>query len=26
MLDGRPVEWRRAYCHLAGGYYVTEMN
>lgn len=26
MLDGRPVEWRRAYCQLAGGYYVTEMS
>jgi len=25
-LDGRPVEWRVARCHLDGGFYVTEMG
>jgi GntR family transcriptional regulator len=26
MLDGRPVEWRVAYCDLPGGYYLAEMK
>jgi GntR family transcriptional regulator len=26
MLDGRPIEWRLAYCHPARGYYLTEMS
>jgi DNA-binding GntR family transcriptional regulator len=25
-FDGRPVEWRRAYCHLAGGHYLVEIG
>jgi GntR family transcriptional regulator len=26
MLDGRPAEWRVAYCDLPGGYYLAEMK
>jgi GntR family transcriptional regulator len=26
MLDGAPVEWGTAHCHLPGGYYLAEMN
>jgi GntR family transcriptional regulator len=25
-LDGQPVEWRVAHCHLGGGFYVAEMG
>jgi GntR family transcriptional regulator len=25
-LDGRPVEWRLAWCHLPDGHYFAEMN
>jgi GntR family transcriptional regulator len=25
-LDGRPIEWRVAWCHLADKYYMAEMN
>jgi GntR family transcriptional regulator len=25
-LDGQPVEWRVAHCHLAGGFYLAEMS
>lgn len=25
-LDGRPLEWRIAYCHLAGGCYLAELG
>jgi hypothetical protein len=24
-LDGRPIEWRLAWCHLADRYYMAEM-
>ena len=24
-LDGRPIEWRMAYCHLVDKYYMAEM-
>jgi GntR family transcriptional regulator len=26
MLDGPPVEWRTAHCHLAGGYYLARIG
>ena len=26
MLDGTPVEWGTAHCHLPGGYYLAETN
>jgi GntR family transcriptional regulator len=25
-LDGRPIEWRHAWCHLAGGHYFAELK
>jgi hypothetical protein len=25
-LDGQPVEWRVAHCHLVGGFYRAEMG
>jgi DNA-binding GntR family transcriptional regulator len=25
-LDGQPVEWRVAYCHLVSGYYLAEIG
>ena len=25
-LDGQPVEWRVAHCHLAGGFYLAELD